>query len=114
MKFNDITKVLDCAVHYKSKSYDTGEILHVAAGDLMSEVLVVDEEGVIIVTALTSDQVVRTADIVGALGIIIVNGKSPQEEARRLAVSCDVTLLSTRHSLFSTCCLLGKILERGQ
>lgn len=112
MKWKHITDGIETTVLHKGKNFDTNEINHVAAGDLMSEVLVVDKEGFIIVTALTSEQVVRTADIVGACGIIIVNGKPPQRGMRELAEESDITILSTRLSLFRTCYLLGTLLEK--
>lgn len=113
MKFAEIAETLNCSILHKSASFDEADIYHVAAGDLMSEVLVVDEEGFIIVTALSSDQTVRTADIVGAAGIILVNGKPPQRGMRELAADTDITLLSTPLSLFRVCYLLGTLLEES-
>jgi len=78
----------------------------------MSEVLVSDEENRVIVTALTTDQVVRTADIVEAAGIFLINGKQPQNSMRNLAVESDINLFSTNMSMFTTCIRLGKLLEK--
>jgi len=49
---------------------------HVVASDLMSDVLLVDEDRMLLLTSLASDQVLRTAQIVGAAGVVVVNGKS--------------------------------------
>lgn len=86
------------------------EIKHVVASDLMSDVLVIDDEDFLLVTSLNSDQVVRTADIVGASGIILVNGKKPFSGLVKLADEHELPILSTELSCFETCVALGKLL----
>ena len=51
------------------------KIKHIVASDLMSEVLVAEEENLLLITALNTEQTIRTAHIVDALGILLVNGK---------------------------------------
>lgn len=80
----------------------------------MSDVLVVDEEGVLMITALTSDQVLRTADIVGAAGIVLVSGKKPQQNLQKLAAEFNITLLSTPLSMFEACCAVGRLFGRTE
>jgi predicted transcriptional regulator len=106
-----IAELLECEVFVKSTNFDQEEIDHVIAGDLMSEVLVVDEEGLLLITCLTSDQVVRTADIVDAHCILLVNGKSPQNSMKSLAEQFDVSILSTKLPLFEACHKIGTALE---
>lgn len=81
----------------------------ITAGDLMSEVLVVDEDNMVIVTSLNTDQVIRTADIVGAAGIILVNGKRPQPAMVELAENTGITLLSAPLNMFDACVRLGEL-----
>ena len=112
MTFQQIIDVLKCEVIHKGNNFDTLNIVNISAGDMMSEVLVSDEENRILVTALTTDQVIRTADIVEAIGIILINGKQPQNSMRNLASESDMTLLSTGMSMFEVCIVLGKLLGK--
>ncbi len=112
LTLKEIADDLECEIIHKGKNFSTSEIINVSAGDMMSEVLVSDEENRILVTALTTDQVIRTADIVEASGIILINGKQPQNSMRNLAVESDINLLSTNHSMFETCIRLGKLLGK--
>lgn len=111
MLLEQIAKSLNCEIIHKSKLFSTMEIINVTAGDMMSEVLVSDEENRILITALTTDQVIRTADIVEAVGIILINRKQPQNSMRNLAAESDITLLSTSLSMFEACIKLGQLLE---
>lgn len=79
--------------------------------DLMSDVLTVDHEDFLLITSLTSDQVARTADIVGAVGVVLVNGKSPQPGLRTLAEDLDMPVLGTKLPCFEFSVALGKLLE---
>ena len=106
-----IVDSLDCTIVHGGDNLDIS-IYTVTAGDLMSEVLVVDEENMVIVTSLNTDQVIRTADIVAAAGVVLVNGKTPGKGMVTLAESTGITLLSTPLSLFDACVRLGE-LRRG-
>ncbi len=112
MTLKDISENMTSDVIYRGRVFDTLEIINVSAGDMMSEVLVGDEENRIIVTALTTDQVIRTADIVEAAGIILINGKRPQASMKKLAEESGITLLSTKMSMFETCIKLGVLLKK--
>lgn len=112
MTFDEIVRSLGCTVPVKGAAFDTAEVGSVVASDLMSDVLTTAEENFIISTSLNSEQVVRTADIVGALGILLVNGKQPQEGMKNLAREHGITVLSTPQTCFTTCLTLGKALEK--
>ena len=112
MTFEYLLRSLSCSVIVKGVAFDTAEIKSVVASDLMSDVLTTNEEDFIISTSLNSEQVVRTADIVGAFGIILVNGKQPQAAMRKLAEENGITVLSTPSTGYSTCYQLGCALEK--
>ncbi len=111
MTLKEISEKIGAEIIYSGKDFDSLDIINISAGDMMSEVLVGDEDNRIIVTALTTDQVIRTADIVEAAGIILINGKHPQQSMKKLAEESDITLLSTEMSMFSTCIKLGTLLN---
>jgi hypothetical protein len=111
MEFKNIVALLPATVTVPGTEFDRVRVRAVVASDLMSDVLTVDKEDFILVTSLSSDQVARTADIVGASGIILACGRSPQPGLIRLARENGLTLLTTSSTMFRTCYLLGKALE---
>ena len=75
----------------------------VVAGDLMSEVLVEDEENLLLITSLNSEQVLNTANIVDAACVLLVNGKIPQAPMVKMAQNFGISLLSTSLPMFEAC-----------
>ncbi len=78
-------------------------IRHVVASDLMSDVLLVDEDDLLLLTSLASDQVLRTAQIVGAVGVIVVNGKPLPSSMVNVANDLRMTLVTSGRSKFDAC-----------
>ncbi len=103
MKLKEISGSLSCSEYNKNSRWQDTEIEHVVASDLMSEVLVAEEENILLITALNTEQTIRTAHIVDALGIILVNGKNPQPGMIKLAEEFDIGLMSTKQSMFKAC-----------
>jgi len=85
----------------------------VVASDLMSDVLVVTCEDFLLVTSLASDQMIRTADLVGAAGVVLVNGKQPPASALKLAKDLSIALIASPLPKFETCLAIGAALEGG-
>ena len=84
----------------------TKKIADVMVTELMSDVLTRDTENLLQVTALCTDQVIRTADIVGAVAVIITNGKVVTETMIQLAKEYEIALFSTDLRNFKVCSLL--------
>ena len=114
MTFNDICKALDCETVVTATDHGSLDITEVIVSDLMSDVLTVEEEDFILVTSLASEQVIRTADIVGARGVMLVNGKRPSDSMITLAREDDITLLATKNRTFPACIALGALLNGGE
>jgi len=111
MRFPDIRRILEGVEHHRGSGFDTTVIRHVTAGDLMSEVLVFDLEDLLLVTSLNSEQVLRTAHMIDAAGVVLVNDKVPNESMIALARSLDTTLLSSPRSMFEACVALNELLS---
>lgn len=111
MTLNDISGRLSCTEFNKNSSYSSGRIEHFAAGDLMSEVLVAEEENLLLITALNTEQTIRTAHIVDALGILLVGGKNPQPGMIKLAAEFDLALVATKLPMFKSCALVHGMLN---
>jgi serine/threonine-protein kinase RsbT len=82
------------------------EIVSACASDLMSDVLAFGRPGEILLTGLANAQTLRTADIIGALAVVYVRGKKPDEECRALAREKGIPLLSTRKMMYEACGIL--------
>ncbi|OHD54603.1 MAG: hypothetical protein A2Y33_04340 [Spirochaetes bacterium GWF1_51_8] len=106
VKISDIVTLLNGKVLFGGeKDY----VIGVLASGLMSDVLTTDKEEFLLVTGLTTPQVVRTADMVVANAILLTNGKQVPEDTIELARELKITLLWTPHYNFEACVLLGKL-----
>jgi len=110
MNFIDIIDRLHAHIVHRSFGFPGKPILHVVASDLMSDILVTDYDDAVILTSLASEQAVRTADMISARGIILVNDKIPQPSMKALAIQQGITLLSTPMPMFEACVALGGLL----
>lgn len=79
----------------------------IVVSDLMSDVLVTEHDDFLLVTSLTSEQVVRTADIVDARAILLSNGKRPQPAMYNLASQQGLPVLSSPLPTFDICRMLA-------
>lgn len=68
--------------------------------DLMEDVLAAATEGAVLLTGLTTEQVLRTARIAGVGAIVFVRGKHPGQKVLDLARTYDMPVLLTEFSLF--------------
>jgi hypothetical protein len=112
MKFNDIVDALNARVITKSSVFDTCDVESVIVSDLMSDVLTMEKPAPLIVTSLSSDQVIRTASMVDAVGVAIAQNKPLADKIAKLAEELDVVLLHTPLPKFDCCVLLGKLLDK--
>ncbi len=112
MTLETISRDLQCTEYTAGSSYCSGIIEHIAASDLMSEVLVAEEENLLLITALNTEQTIRTANIVDAAGVLLVNGKIPQPGMVKLAKEFNLTLISTRVSMFAACAAVYSAMTR--
>lgn len=111
MTIDDVARVLDGKVLVKEEGLDR-KVGFVVASDLMSDVLLVDADDILLLTSLASDQALRTAQIVGAMGVVVHNDKplpsSMLDVARRLGVS----LVTSPHQKYASCIKIHDALER--
>lgn len=110
--------ILEVSVALKADVLVKGEgchkaIRHVMASDLMSDVLLVDEEDMLLLTSLASDQVLRTAQIVGAVGVIVVNGKPLPSSMVNVANDLRMTLATSRLSKYDACVAVSDALSKN-
>jgi hypothetical protein len=86
------------------------EVVAGSASDLMSDLLTHPREGALLLTGLTSIQVLRTVVIAGMAGVVFVRGKLPDEAVCAYAREHGVPLLSTELNMYASC---GRLFGRG-
>jgi hypothetical protein len=86
-------------------------VKHVVASDLMSDVLVNTQESFLLVTSLASDQVIRTADLVGAIGVVLVNNKQPPSSLLTMATQLGISLVTSPLPKYEACLAIGSGLD---
>ena len=89
------------------KGNGTGPVRGVVASDLMSDVLVATQDDALLVTSLASEQMIRTADLVGAAGVVIVNNKPLAPGLTGLARTLDMPLLRSPLAKYEACLAIG-------
>ena len=101
MKLADIIKTLDgkqLAGGESDRTVGAG-----VANDLMSDVLLNDAEDMLLLTSLASDQAIRTANIVGAMCVVVHNAKPVPQTMCQVADALGIPLVSSPLSKYESC-----------
>ena len=94
MTIADVVKVLDGKL-VAGDAASPRIVGAVVASDLMSDVLLFDADDALILTSLASDQAIRTAHIVGAMGVAVHNAKPLSETMIKVANDLHIPLVSS-------------------
>ena len=109
MKLTEIARILDATLLVGEDKLGI-DITRCGASDLMSDILAGPSEGSLLLTGLTTVQVIRTASIAGIGVIAFVRGKTAPPEVLELARAGGMPLLSAPHSMFVAC---GRLHAQG-
>jgi predicted transcriptional regulator len=102
MKINEIVEALDATLLAGRDQVETN-ITKCGASDLMSDILAGLSEGCVLLTGLTTVQVVKTAMVAGVEAIVFVRGKTPPPEVIEMAETQGIPVISTPYSMFVSC-----------
>lgn len=105
MTLGDVKRFLGAEVICCGEKLDR-EVISAFGCDLMSDVLAFAKPGTLLLTGLANSQVIHTAELIDAAGVVFVRGKHPSQETVRLAVEKEIPLLATRLLLYDSCGLL--------
>jgi len=109
MRLGEVARLLNAEPI--SPRYDPDLEIRTAFGaDLMSDVLSFSQPGVLLLTGLTTPQVVRTAEVAGVAAIVFVRGKKALPETERLGAEAGIPLLRTSLIMFDAC---GRLYQAG-
>jgi len=109
MKLSEIQKILDATVLYGHDRLDD-DVFAGGAADLMEDVLQATAKGSVLLTGLTTVDVVRICTIMEICAVVFVRGKLPDESTVELAKAYSLPVLSTSRSLFVSC---GRLYMHG-
>lgn len=104
-----IVESLPAHVVHASNNFHNIEIENIIAGDLMSDMLVSVFADNLLVTSLSNEQAIRTADIICASAVLLVNDKLPSLSMKALAKESDITLLATPLPMYEACAALSSL-----
>ncbi len=110
MKLSEIAEILNAEVLTCHECIGNIEVEYVGAADMMSEVLAFTKEQALLLTGLTTPQVIRTAQMMDLAAIVFVRGKRPQDDTKKLAEEIGIPILVTKELLYPAC---GKLYEKG-
>jgi predicted transcriptional regulator len=102
MKLFEIIEALEAKILVGNNLLEK-DINTCGASDLMSDILAGLSEGCILLTGLTTVQVIRTAMVAGVGAVVFVRGKMPPQEVIDLAEKQDLPLISSPYSMFVSC-----------
>ncbi len=110
MKLNQIIQILDAEILCNVKDESNVNITMACGADLMSDVLAFIKSEALLLTGLTTPQVIYSAENSGVDVICFVRGKEPPSETVDLAKEKHIVLLATKHPMFESC---GKLYKNG-
>ncbi len=109
MKICDVTNILSAEVLCGEKNLNN-EVFYAFGSDLMSDVLAYVKGKTVLLTGLTNQQVVRTAEMADLSAIVFVRGKKPEAEIINLAIENDIVLILTKDTMYTAS---GKLYSNG-
>ena len=99
MKISEIQSILDATVLTGEEQLEKS-VVGAGGADLMSDVLSAVAKDAVLLTGLTTEQMLRTAKIAGVALVVFVRGKKPDRPIIELAQSYQLPCLMTKYSLF--------------
>lgn len=109
MKLNDLVKEFDLEVKAGSGNLDT-EVAGGYVSDLLSDVLAHAEDGVLWVTLHIHQNIVAVASHKGLCGIILVQGRHPEQDTIKKAEEENIPIMVSGLSAFE---LVGRLYKAG-
>lgn len=105
MKIKTIKELLEAEVVCGEEAL--GRHVYSACGsDMMSDVLAYVKDQAVLLTGLVNSQVIRTAEMMDMICIVLVRSKLPTPEMIELAKESDIVIMSTKKRMYEACGIL--------
>ncbi len=108
MKLDEVSRIIEAESLYLH-DLNNIEITSVFCCDLLSDVLAFTGENVLLLTGLTNAQVIYTANMINAVGVVFVRGKRPSSDVIEIAKDLGLPILTTSLLMYETCGILYSI-----
>jgi predicted transcriptional regulator len=102
MRLSEIVVALDATLLVGEDKLDK-DITRGGGADLMSDILAAVSEDSILLTGLTTIQVIRTAMVADVGAVVFVRGKKPPQEVIDMAKAQGLPLITSPYSMFVSC-----------
>lgn len=110
MKPDKIAQITEAEIVYCSPRWCETDIHVGCSSDLMSDILTLDVNNALLITGLANEQAIRTAEMADIHTVLLVRSKVPSRGMLELAESCEISLMRTRHTMFTVC---GRLMNAG-
>lgn len=114
MNLKQIVDVLDAAPLHTPEGWENEQIDSIFASDLISDILVSEGEDQLLLTSLTSPQVVRTAALVGAVAIVLVHRRQTPPGLEAAARDQDIPLFRSAMTKYDACITVSRLQEASE
>jgi len=111
MNLKQVVETLDAAPLVAPEGWEELEIAEVFASDMISDILVSEGDEQLLLTSLTSPQVVRTAALIGATAIVLVHRRQAPGALTAAALEQKLPLFRSAIRKYEACVLLGRLQE---
>ena len=109
MKLKQVIQELAAIPLAVPENWETVTISDVFASDLISDILVSEGEDQLLLTSLTSPQVVRTAALVGAAAVVLVHRRRTPPELADAARAQELPLFRCTMTKYDACVRIGRL-----
>ena len=109
MTIGEIQQLLSAKVFAGENLLDQ-EVYSAFGSDMMSDVLAYVKDQSVLLTGLVNSQVIRTAEMMDMVCIVLVRGKQPTAEMLELAEEMGIAVLATSKRMYESC---GKLYAAG-
>lgn len=109
MKISEVKRILNAEVLCGDQLMEN-EVSYAFGSDLMSDVLAFVKGKTLLLTGLTNQQVIRTAEMADLRAIVFVRGKKPGADIVKLAVENSIVLLLAKDTMYTAS---GKLYSNG-
>ena len=105
MKIRTIKELLNAEVACCEENLDN-HVYSACGSDMMSDVLAFVKDQAVLLTGLVNAQVIRTAEMMDMVCIVLVRSKLPTPEMVELAKESGIVLLSSKKRMYDACGIL--------
>jgi hypothetical protein len=109
MNLKQIVDTLDAASLFVPEGWESLRVEEVFASDLISDILVSEGDDQLLLTSLTSPQVVRTAALIGAVAVVLVHRRQTPPGLTAAAREQELPLFRSTMTKYDACVCLGRL-----